>query len=276
MHALPILIIIPIIVQPNPSNPAPDEPVTDSKGPEAARWFSATQWTDVLQAKYPQDSAMAETALARLCENYWTPIYSYLRRFGYSKAEAEDLTQGFFEHLIGRDWLKNVEPGQGKFRSFLLKSLKNFSLNVRAKERAEKRGGKEMFVALNDIDLDERQISRGAESLTPEEAFDRTWAQSLMQRAVDRLREEYIKSGKGELYEALKGLEYGERGASSYAQIGARLQMSEAGVKTAVHRMRARLASILQSEILATLANPHELEEEMRYLRQALSRSGNL
>jgi len=233
-------------------------------------WFRTTRWTHLLQAKNRDETGIARFGVSKLCESYWRPIYSYLRRSGHSRADAEDLTQGFFEHLLTHDWLRNVQPGNGKFRSFLLKSLKNFCLNAHAKARAQKRGGKDIILPLDELTTEEEQI-HAAGSLTPDETFDLSWAESLMQRAIERLRKEYVQGGKGDLFDELKNIVQDERGAS-YKEIGARLNLSEGAMKTAVHRIRARLARILHLEIAATLSTEDDADEELRYLRDALNR----
>jgi len=249
---------------------------TDSGGFESPAghggrdWFRTTQWIDLLQAKNKEESGLAREGLTRIYENYWPPLYAYLRRSGYTRADAEDLAQGFFEHLLSQDWLKNVQPGQGKFRSFLLKALKNFCANAHARARAEKRGGKEVFIPLEEVNREEEQVFRGSDHLTPEETFDRRWAESLMARAIKRLEAEYAHNGKGNLYCELKNIENGTHCACTYAEIGVRVALSEGAVKTAIHRMRARLSKILRLEIQATVRDPSEVDDELRCLREAL------
>jgi RNA polymerase sigma factor (sigma-70 family) len=240
----------------------------DSSG--RLEWFRTTQWTDLLQAKNGEESGVARAGLSKVCENYWRPIYTYLRRSGYLRSDAEDVTQSFFEHLLSQDWLKNVSPGNGKFRSFLLKSLKNFSVNWHAKAHAQKRGGDGVFIPVDDLSQEEEQFFRCSDSLTPENNYDRRWAESLMYRAIARLEREYIESGKTDLFNELKNASGGP--GRTYAEIGARFNLSEGGVKSAVHRMRARLSNILRTEIRATVDNQQEVDEELRYLREALGR----
>lgn len=210
--------------------------------------------------------------LSSLCENYWRPIYSYLRRSGYTSADAEDLTQGFFEHLLGRDWLRNVQPENGKFRTFLLKCLKNYCQNIREKALAQKRGGNKILIPIEEVGREEEQFLHSPNLLPPEHDFDRAWAESLMQRSINRLRNEYLESGKGELYDALKTVDLHERSGRTYAQIGQKVGLSEDGVKSAVRRMRARLANILRMEIQATVSDPAQCDEELKFLREVLSR----
>jgi RNA polymerase sigma factor (sigma-70 family) len=258
-----------LAVHPNDST----DLVSSTGGPSSERradWFRTTQWTQLLVVRDGAPSGAAHAGLSNLCESYWRPIYIYLRRSGFSAADAEDLTQGFFEHLLSRDWLRNVQPENGKFRSFLLKSLKNYRQNVRTKERAEKRGGNRTPIPLDELSRQEEELSCASDSLTPEQSFDRSWAQALMQRAIHRLRAEYVQNGKGDLYNALKDLDLYERGGKSYAQIGAEFALSESAIKSAVRRMRARLGNIIRMEIHATLADPAQSQEELIFLQEVL------
>ena len=240
--------------------------------PRRGDWFRTTQWTQLLSVRDGGQSGAGKAGLSNLCENYWRPIYTYLRSSGYAPADAEDLTQGFFEHLLSRDWLRNVQPENGKFRTFLLRCLKNFCQNVREKAQAQKRGGNKTLIPLDELGREEEQLLHAPNPLPPEHDFDRSWAESLMQRSINRLRAEYVESGKGELYSALKTVDLHERTGKSYAEIGADFGLTEEGVKSAVRRMRARLGNILRMEIQATVADPTQCHEELNFLREVLRR----
>ncbi len=238
---------------------------------EPNHWFTTTHWTVVLQAK--DQSSKPGDGLAQLCQTYWPPIYAFLRREGHAPADAEDLTQGFFVHLFERDFLSHLHHKQGKFRSFLLKFLKHFLSDVRDKAQAEKRGGGKSFISLDEMVEEERHAVEPSVTLTADQVFERRWAQTLMQRATEHLREEYSAGGKLELFDQLKDLEPGERGARRYVEIGAQFGLSEAGVKSAVHRLRLRHREILRREIAATIGTSEDVDEEIRHLIHVLSAS---
>lgn len=224
----------------------------------------------VLQAR-EGGSPQASECLSKLCETYWPPVYAYLRRCGHASADAKDLAQGFFAHLLEKDGLRNLSHGRGKFRSFLLTCLQNFTQNVRERASAQKRGGGLSAVSLEELSEGDSQFEP-SKGLTPEEAFEAQWAEALMARAVERLRKMYTDAGKAGLFEQLKDLQLGEHGARGYADIGAQVGLSEAAVKTAVHRMRLRHRDLLRREIARTIGVDEDVEEELRYLAQIFNR----
>ncbi len=236
---------------------------------EPDEWFRTTHWSVVLRARN-DPSSKAREALAALCQLYWPPIYAYLRRTGHAPSDAEDLTQGFFVHLFEQDFLGHLQHQNGKFRSFLLVFLKNFLSDVRDKACSQKRGGGQTLISLDELEAEERHALEPSDSLTPEQVFERRWAHRLMERAVARLRAEYAAAGKEALFDELKDLHPGERGARSYVEIGALFGLSETAIKSAVHRLRLRHRDILRSEIANTISGPEEVEDEIRYLIQVL------
>jgi RNA polymerase sigma factor (sigma-70 family) len=224
----------------------------------------------VLQAQGDQGPEAID-GIAKLCETYWPPIYAYLRRAGHSFADAKDLTQGFFAHLLENDFIRNLSREKGKFRTFLLTCLQNYTNNIRERSKAQKRGGGRTLISLDELKEAEREFEP-SHGLTPEQVFEARWAEAVMQRAIDRLREVYADAGKSDLFEQLKDVQPGERGGQSYAEIGAKLGLSEGAVKTSVHRMRIRHRDLLRREIASTLGDAEDVEEELRYLRQVLNR----
>jgi RNA polymerase sigma-70 factor (ECF subfamily) len=248
-----------------------DDPDYSEPRSEPNRWFTTTHWSVVLQAKNGSSSQAGE-GLARLCQTYWPPIYAYLRREGHAPADAEDLAQGFFVHLFEQDFLSHLRHRQGKFRSFLLKFLKHYLSDERDKARAQKRGGGQSFLSLDELKEEERHAFEPSDALTADQAYERRWGQTLMERAVARLRREYADAGQAELFDQLKDLQPGERGAGSHAEIGERLGLSEAAVKSAAHRLRLRHRDLLRSEIAATVGRPEDVDEEIRHLIQVLGR----
>lgn len=215
----------------------------------------------------------AEQALATLCDAYWPPIYAYLRRRGYSGPEAEDLTQGFFVRLLEKNYLQDANPERGKFRSFLLASLKHFLANEWDRAQARKRGGQFQSISLEEITSQENRLPLDPQILTPEEQFERQWALTALNRVIARLGDEYKDGGKARLFDHLKDFLIGTDGLP-YQQVAVSLKMSEGAVKTAVHRLRGRFRKLLRAEIAETLPHPDnqiEIDGEIRYLLKALS-----
>jgi RNA polymerase sigma factor (sigma-70 family) len=233
-------------------------------------WFASTHWSVVLAAR-ESDKPSAAEALEKLCRTYWPPLYAFIRREGHSEAEAKDLTQEFFLRLIDREFLQRLRHQQGKFRSFLLTFLKNFLLEQRGKGKAQKRGGGKIIVSLDELSQDGSYLHEPVDHFSPDQVFERRWAQTIFQVTLNRLREEYASAGKGDLFDVLKDFQPREGGGSSYAKIGARFGMTEAAVKSTVQRMRARHRELLRREIANTVTRPDEIDEEIRHLREALS-----
>jgi RNA polymerase sigma-70 factor (ECF subfamily) len=236
-------------------------------------WFTTTHWSVVLAAKDGEGSG-ATDALEKLCRTYWPPVYAFLCREGYESTEAKDLTQEFFLRLIERDYLKHLRHQRGKFRSFILTLLKHFLQEQRGKARAQKRGGGITFVSLDDIAEGMGYLREPVDDCSPDQVFERRWAQTVFQVAVDRLRKEYAQSGKGALFGLLKDFQPREPGALSYAQIAALLGTTESAIKSAVQRLRQRQRELLREEIARTVTSPEEVEEEIRHLRDVLSKPG--
>jgi RNA polymerase sigma factor (sigma-70 family) len=231
--------------------------------------FAATRWTIVLSAARGEAVSRAGEAMAELCRIYWYPLYAFLRRRGQTSHDAEDLTQEFFAHLLGRHFLANVDRKKGKFRCFLLASLKNFVSDQRDRATAQKRGGGQTVVSLDSLDAEARYRLEPAQDLTPEKMFEKQWALSVLEQVLSRLHAELAAEGKAALFEALKETLTGGR-ASRYAVIAGELGMTEGAVKTAAHRMRRRYRSLMREEIAQTVAGPEEIEEEIRYLLSCL------
>lgn len=245
----------------------------DPAAPVKGQWFAPTHWSVVMAAKQG-DGSGAGAAMDVLCRTYWPPLYSYIRRDGcHSAEEAEDLTQEFFSRLLARNYLDHLHHQEGKFRSFLLTFLKNFLSEQRRRTKAQKRGGGCVLIPLNMPTGGEGYLREPVDDLTPDEVFDRRWAQTVMQAAVDHLREEYVARGQAELFEVLQDHQPREPGGRSYAEIGSDFGMTEAAVKSAVQRMRHRHRELLREQIAQTVSRPQEIEEELRHFRAVLSRT---
>ncbi len=232
--------------------------------------FATTHWSVVL-ASARKDTPTGQKALATLCEQYWYPVYAYLRRQGLTADEAQDLTQAFFARLLEKGYFQQAQPARGRFRSFLLAAVKHFLANERDRARAKKRGGGTPPVSLNFASAEREYQRDPPDAWTPERIYDRRWALTLLETVLARLRDEFMRSGKEEIFNALKiHLTY-PQSDEPYAVVAARLGMSEGAVKVAVHRLRRRFRELLRDEIGHTVATPEEVDGEIRYLFAALS-----
>jgi RNA polymerase sigma factor (sigma-70 family) len=232
--------------------------------------FVTTHWSLVISAG-GNDTTHARNALEKLCRSYWFPIYAFVRRQGHGPHDAQDLTQEFFARLLEKKQLAGVDPAKGRFRSFLLASLKHFLANEWDKTKAQKRGGGRVLIP---IDVATAETSGGfepADHLTAEIIFERRWALTLLEQVLRRLRAEYIRDGKENLFEQLKPTLTEVSRSVRYAEIATRLGTSEGAVKVAVHRLRQRYREVLRAEIADTVASPGEVEDEIRNLFAALA-----
>ena len=235
----------------------------------AAAVFAATRWTVVLRAGRA-DTERAHEALAELCRAYWYPLYAYVRRRGYSAPDAEDLTQGFFARLLRLNSLATVRRDKGKFRAFLLASLKHFLEDERDRAHAQCRDIRRT-ISFDMEGAEIRYLREPADHLTAERQFDRQWALNLLDAVVQRLRQEYEASGRGALFLQLRFAITGEKSAVPYAELATRLGSSPEAVRVAVHRLRQRYRQLLREEIAHTVETEADVAEELRCLCRALS-----
>ena len=232
--------------------------------------FATTHWSVVLSAGQ-QKSPEAAQALETLCRTYWYPLYAHARRQGHNPEDAQDLTQAFFAHLLRQDFLRGVRPDKGRFRSFLLACLNNFLSDERDRAQTAKRGRGQPPISL-DANLAERRYrEEPVDGLTPEIAYERRWAATLLGRARTRLAGEYAAHGKTDLLHRLQEFPLGERGDSSFRDCAVRLSLSESALKSAVHRMRLRYRELVREEVAHTVNDPAEVEAEIRYLIAVVS-----
>jgi RNA polymerase sigma factor (sigma-70 family) len=231
----------------------------------AAR-FQTTQWSVILRA-----GEGAEEALLRLCRNYWTPLYAYTRRRGHPSHEAEDLTQSFFAHVLENRGLATVAPSKGRFRTFLLVSLKHFLENESRRDRALKRGGGKHLISWEDLPPGAREAVEPSVQLPPEKLYDREWALTLVSRVMKQLQKEWEAARKSELFERLKGGLTGDASEQSYQQIATELKMSEGAVKVSAHRLRRRFGELLRAQVERTVSDPAEVDDELREIFAALA-----
>jgi len=233
--------------------------------PNSNDFFATTRWTMVLAAGKSGTPESAE-ALEGLCQAYWFPLYAYVRRRGRTKEDAEDLVQAFFADLLARRDFAKTDGERGKFRAFLLASLKNFLANEWDKSRRLKRGGNITHFSLDWQSADTQfQVADSARA-SPDEAFDREWALALLARVIERLRLECAADGKAERFEKLKVHLTAGKGEIPYAAAAAGLSMDEGAVRVAVHRLRKRYRELLREEVAQTLVDPAMVGEELAVL----------
>jgi RNA polymerase sigma factor (sigma-70 family) len=233
--------------------------------------FRTTRWSVILAAAESQLPG-SQAALTELCQHYWYPLYAFARRRGYAPPDAQDLTQGFFLHLLEHRALKRADPLKGKFRSFLLASFRNFLADESDRARSLKRGGNLEFVALDTEDAENRYQLEPADHLTAEKIFDARWAMTLLTRAVERLREQCAARGEISRFEVLSafvGVGLG-KAPPPYEEVAKSLNISVGAAKTTVHRFRKQYAGFLRQEIGRTVSDPAEIDEEIHALCDAL------
>lgn len=237
--------------------------------PSAPRQFATTRWSLVLRAGR-NDTPHAHAALEHLCRAYWYPLYAHARRRGHDAHEAEDLTQAFFARLLQKQTLERADPARGRFRTFILTALDHFLADEHDRTHAQRRGGNAPA-----LDLTSAESRYALESTryapSPDRAFDREWALALLDTVLAQVEAEYRANGRSALFAALRPTLAGSRQTQPYGALAAQLGMTEANVKVAVHRLRQRYRACLRAEIAQTVAEPGEIEEEMRHLLRAVA-----
>ncbi len=226
---------------------------------------ATTQWSQVLAARDGSDT-QARRALEELCQTYWQPLYAFVRHQGADPEEARDLTQGYFAELLEKNFLADVDPSKGRFRSFLLVSLRNYLSHQRARDRALKRGGGALTLSLDTSAGEHSYAIRARSEMTPEDVFEYRWAMTVMGRALDRLRREAEAAGKTERFEHLQRYLTSEGSQVPYREAASALGVSESTIRNGVQRLRKQLGQCLRSEIAQTVANPEEIDDEVRHL----------
>jgi RNA polymerase sigma-70 factor (ECF subfamily) len=247
---------------------------SDSTTPSST--FVTTCWNLILSGT---DSKRGEreirAALAELCRIYWRPIFFFVARRGYSSEDAEDLTQDFFLRILKGDWLQKADPARGRFRSLLLKSVQNFLNDAVDRTKARKRGGDVNFISwdpwMTEAPSELALSNEALNSWTAERLFDAGWAATVVQRAIRRLREECERKGRLRVFEVLNPYLSAERDDISYVRLATKLRVSEATVKKLLYHMRQRYRFLLRDEVAQTVADPADVEDELRYLCGALA-----
>jgi RNA polymerase sigma-70 factor (ECF subfamily) len=236
--------------------------------------FASTRWTVVYQAADSKTSSQhALSALSELCQIYWRPVYLFLRRQGIPQHDAQDLTQGFFADLIENRAYVRADQMKGRFRAFLLGTLKHFWGHALDRERAQKRGGGALPVQLDESTICEAETHAARfQNWSADGVFEREWAASVLQQALERLAQEYAIAGKSGLFEALKiHIKAGAAAAAPYEEIAKRLGRAATTLRSDVARLRARYRAIVREEVSGTLLDPRDVDEELRHLREAMA-----
>jgi RNA polymerase sigma factor (sigma-70 family) len=251
-------------------------PHVAAEGGGEARNFATTRWSLILTSSdLGGDDQKARQALSELCRLYWRPIFSFVCRRGHSAEDAQDLTQDFFVMMLEGNWLRHADPTRGRFRSILLTSLQNFLNDAAEKKQARKRGGEVEFVSWDDWMAEApSQLTVSAQALESwpaERLFDLRWAATVVEQALRRLREECESQGRLRAFEALRPCLGAEREDVSYPTLTHTLGAPEATVKRLVHRLRQRYRSLLRDEVAETVADPAEVDDEIRHLCAVLA-----
>jgi RNA polymerase sigma-70 factor (ECF subfamily) len=234
--------------------------------------FASTRWTLVLEAGANSPSA-ARAALEELCCIYWPAIYSFLRRRGYGRQDAQDFTQSFFQHILENETVRRASRERGRFRNFLLGALKFCLADEHRRRRTQKRGGSLKFISIDDLEAEELYHQRLGRDLSPDELFDARWASVLLERTIETLRREFIANGKAEIFESLSPFLDGEKASVPYEIVAKRMGIGLGALKTLIHRLRRDFAATLRREIMNTVSAPHEIDDELRRLRSVFARA---
>jgi RNA polymerase sigma factor (sigma-70 family) len=253
-----------------PSADADTEEVQGINPSSERSQFTTTHWSVVLAAQ-ARFSPAAQAALEMLCRTYWYPLYAFVRRQGHSPQDAQDLTQAFFEHLLHKDFLREVSPDKGRFRSFLLACLKHFLADEWDKVRAEKRSTSKPVISLDALDAEARYHQESAAAWDAETIYGRQWALTLIGRVLDRLEQEFVAKGKAGPFERFQTYLLDKEGPA-YAELAVEMGTTEAAIKMTVYRLRQRFRVLFREEVARTVTTPGEVDEEIRSLLSSVSR----
>jgi RNA polymerase sigma-70 factor (ECF subfamily) len=232
--------------------------------------FVTTRWTVILDAGQ-RSTPRSDRALQELCTTYWFPLYAYVRSRGHIREDAEDLTQTFFARLLAKNYLAGLDSEKGRFRAFLLAAMKHFLANEWDRASAQKRGGGVPNLSLDWHSADSLYQITPSECLGPDKLYDRTWSITLLERVIDRLREESAAEGKADIFGCLKDFLMLGGNDDSYADAVEKTGLSTGAIRVAVHRLRKRYRELLRDEIAQTLSDPAQVEEEMQTLFRAFT-----
>ncbi len=243
--------------------------MSDNKDSRQAGDFSVTRWSQVMIAGDAANPKSHE-ALSELCRIYWRPLYAFIRRRGYSSADAHDLTQAFFARLLEKNFLGSASPERGRFRSYLLGALKHFLSDCRDHDQALKRGGGAIMIPIDAESEEGRVKFEPVDENTAEKMYDRQWGLAILEKTMSAMQDEFKAAGKEKYFvELRKALIPGDSN-SSYREIAEKIGTSEGNVKVAVHRLRRRYRQLLREIIVQTLLNPADADDEIKHLFSAL------
>lgn len=232
--------------------------------------FPITRWSLILAAGAEEGGC--QVALGELCRLYWYPLYAHARRCGHGPEDAQDLTQGFFAHLIEARVFERLEgPDKGRLRSFLLRGLQNWMMKEHRDATRLKRGGGDAVFSLDAMEAEERLAQEPVTDESPERLFDRRWAQAVIEAAFDRLKSDYIRAGKELIYTVLAPLTDKADRAIAMADVAAEMGVSEGNARVMLFRLRKQFRVALQTEMMRTLTDEADLKEEMDHLRAILT-----
>ena len=235
----------------------------------APAFFATTHWSVIVGAQKGR-TAEAEAALEKLCTTYWRPVFAFVRHSSPDEDVAKDLTQGFFERFLEKEYFRDADQLRGRFRSFLLTCVKHFLSNERDKQRTRRRGGGAMPLSIDQLIQESGVELESNPALTPDRSYERQWAHSVLENVRSKLRSEFVESGRTDVFDALHVYLAGERDEAPYNLVAEQMRMSVDAVKKNVERMRRRFGHLLREEIAQTVQHPSEIEDELRFLRGAL------
>ncbi len=246
-------------------NKAVQTEVPNSEPPARGGVFATTHWSVVLAAGEQNTPESAE-ALERLCSTYWHPLYTYVRRRGYSPEDAQDLTQQFFERFLERGSFSAADPARGRFRTFLLKALQHFLADEWKRRHRAKRGGRTFQVPLDGVLAEKLYAAELTDMMTPERAYEQRWALTLLEQVLEHMHQDYSSAGKETLFQALQAFLWGADPSLSYSALATELGLTQEALRAAVHRLREDYRERLRAEVAHTVSEPGEIDAELHYL----------
>ena len=232
--------------------------------------FATTSWT-LIRAAASDSGKKSHPALATVCRIYWRPVYAFIRRNGHEPDQAQDLTQEFFARLIEKNYLEEADQARGKFRSFLLSSVKHFLANENDRVRAVKRGGRHRIVSVDTAEAEGWYVPATADEVTPERLFERRWALTLLERVMSKLRQQYAESGKAAHFESIVVYLMRDSSTIRYELLASRTGLTEGALRMAVYRLKQKYRSTLRAEIAQTVATEADIDSEIQFLMTVLS-----
>ena len=234
--------------------------------------FHTTHWTVILEAAKPDEDEAARQALATFSETYWPPLYTFVRRRGHSPSDAQDLVQGFFEHLLEKNTLSRADQEKGKLRTFLLGAMQNFLLKQHERMSAMKRGGGKQIVSFDDQLIDAEAAMHATMHLNEVSSYDAAWASAIVARSWKNVRERFVAEGKSEWFDALRPFAAGGTNQpAEQSQVAEKLGTNVENLRVAISRLRQRYRHALRAEVASTVSNPNDIDNELHYLYQILT-----